>query len=82
MPTCGDYIMHFLTLLWKVLFAIVPPAGMSLTQSKHMRLNHIWGPHPVSLPPIPNWNSKTMEDKIYTLSEHWTRLEIYLLPVF
>merc|ERR1719182_1103786 len=28
MPTCGDYIMHFLTLLWKVLFAIVPPAGL------------------------------------------------------
>jgi len=29
MPTCGDYIMHFLTLLWKVLFAIVPPAGIA-----------------------------------------------------
>ena len=27
MPTCGDYIMHFLTLFWKVLFAFVPPAG-------------------------------------------------------
>ena len=27
MPTCGDYIMHFLTLFWKVLFAIIPPAG-------------------------------------------------------
>jgi solute carrier family 8 (sodium/calcium exchanger) len=28
MPTCGDYIMHFLTLFWKVLFATIPPAGM------------------------------------------------------
>ena len=27
MPTCGDYIMHFLTLFWKVLFATIPPAG-------------------------------------------------------
>ena len=27
MPTCGDYIMHFLTLIWKVLFAFIPPAG-------------------------------------------------------
>merc|ERR1739844_592404 len=29
MPTCGDYIMHFLTLFWKVLFAIIPPAGIA-----------------------------------------------------
>merc|ERR1712043_101517 len=28
MPTCGDYIMHFLTLFWKVLFATIPPAGI------------------------------------------------------
>ena len=27
MPTCGDYIMHFLTLFWKVIFAVIPPAG-------------------------------------------------------
>ena len=27
MPTCGDYIMHFLTLIWKVMFAFIPPAG-------------------------------------------------------
>ena len=27
MPTCGDYIMHFLTLFWKVIFATIPPAG-------------------------------------------------------
>ncbi|KAL3872681.1 hypothetical protein ACJMK2_035892 [Sinanodonta woodiana] len=25
LPSCSDYIMHFLTLLWKVLFAFVPP---------------------------------------------------------
>jgi len=29
MPTCGDYIMHFLTLIWKVLFAFIPPAGIA-----------------------------------------------------
>merc|ERR1712184_113778 len=28
MPTCGDYIMHFLTLFWKVIFSFIPPAGM------------------------------------------------------
>ncbi|XP_059087406.1 sodium/calcium exchanger 3-like isoform X4 [Tigriopus californicus] len=28
MPTCGDYIMHFLTLFWKVIFSIIPPAGL------------------------------------------------------
>lgn len=27
MPTCGDYIMHFLTLFWKIIFSIIPPAG-------------------------------------------------------
>jgi solute carrier family 8 (sodium/calcium exchanger) len=29
MPTCGDYIMHFLTLIWKIIFAIIPPAGIA-----------------------------------------------------
>merc|ERR1712079_5013 len=28
MPTCGDYIMHFLTLFWKVIFSFIPPAGL------------------------------------------------------
>jgi solute carrier family 8 (sodium/calcium exchanger) len=28
MPTCGDYIMHFLTLVWKIIFAVIPPAGL------------------------------------------------------
>jgi solute carrier family 8 (sodium/calcium exchanger) len=27
MPTCGDYIMHFLTLFWKIIFAFIPPSG-------------------------------------------------------
>lgn len=27
MPTCGDYIMHFLTLAWKIIFAFIPPSG-------------------------------------------------------
>ena len=30
MPTCGDYIMHFLTLFWKIIFAFIPPAGKLL----------------------------------------------------
>merc|ERR1712061_271292 len=29
MPTCGDYIMLFLTLFWKVIFSFVPPAGIA-----------------------------------------------------
>ncbi|XP_066992282.2 sodium/calcium exchanger 1 [Anabrus simplex] len=28
MPSCGDYIMHFLTLFWKLIFAFVPPTDM------------------------------------------------------
>ncbi|BHF73362.1 Sodium/calcium exchanger 3 [Sparganum proliferum] len=25
LPSCGDYVMHFLTVFWKVVFAFVPP---------------------------------------------------------
>jgi hypothetical protein len=28
-PSCMDYIMHFLTLFWKILFAFIPPTGKS-----------------------------------------------------
>ncbi|XP_063232108.1 sodium/calcium exchanger 3 isoform X3 [Bacillus rossius redtenbacheri] len=28
LPSCGDYVMHFVTLLWKLLFAFVPPTDM------------------------------------------------------
>lgn len=28
-PSCGDYIMHFLTLIWKIIFAFIPPTGKS-----------------------------------------------------
>merc|ERR1712147_273138 len=28
MPSCGDYIMHFLTLPWKLVFAFIPPTGI------------------------------------------------------
>lgn len=28
-PTCIDYICHFLSLFWKILFAFVPPTGKS-----------------------------------------------------
>ena len=46
MPTCGDYIMHFLTLVWKVMFAVIPPAGTSKSNPTSIRF--IWGPRPVS----------------------------------
>lgn len=26
-PSCFDYVMHFLTLFWKILFAFIPPTG-------------------------------------------------------
>lgn len=29
LPSCMDYIMHFVCLFWKVLFAFVPPTGKS-----------------------------------------------------
>ncbi|GFG40227.1 hypothetical protein Cfor_09815, partial [Coptotermes formosanus] len=28
LPSCGDYIMHFVTLFWKILFAFVPPTDL------------------------------------------------------
>jgi len=32
MPSCGDYVLHFLTLFWKILFAFVPPTGTKLAK--------------------------------------------------
>lgn len=29
LPSCMDYVMHFLTLFWKVIFALIPPTGKS-----------------------------------------------------
>merc|ERR1712117_781675 len=29
MPSCGDYIMHFLTLPWKLIFALIPPTAIA-----------------------------------------------------
>jgi solute carrier family 8 (sodium/calcium exchanger) len=26
-PSCSDYLIHYLSLFWKVLFAFVPPTG-------------------------------------------------------
>ena len=26
-PSIGDYVMHFISLFWKLLFAFVPPTG-------------------------------------------------------
>nr|CAD7398398.1 unnamed protein product [Timema cristinae] len=28
-PSCGDYVMHFITLFWKLLFAFVPPTELA-----------------------------------------------------
>ncbi|KAF2355998.1 Sodium/calcium exchanger membrane region [Trinorchestia longiramus] len=25
LPTCGDYVMHFITVFWKIVFALIPP---------------------------------------------------------
>lgn len=33
LPSCLDYVMHFLTIFWKVLFAFVPPTGKSSTRT-------------------------------------------------
>lgn len=33
LPSCMDYVMHFLTIFWKVIFAFVPPTGRSTQQS-------------------------------------------------
>ena len=72
MPTCGDYIMHFLTLIWKVIFAIIPPAGTSVTQLKHSRAR--LGEGTSSCFSIPNRNSKAMEHEIYV------QLFLYEIP--
>ncbi|XP_076047626.1 sodium/calcium exchanger 3 isoform X2 [Oratosquilla oratoria] len=29
LPSCGDYVMHFVTIFWKVLFAFVPPTDLA-----------------------------------------------------
>lgn len=29
LPSCGDYVMHYLSLFWKLLFATVPPTGLT-----------------------------------------------------
>ena len=39
MPSCGDYIMHFLTLPWKLLFALIPPTGEYKLYSPSTRQN-------------------------------------------
>lgn len=31
LPSCSDYVMHFFTIFWKLLFAFVPPTGKSQT---------------------------------------------------
>lgn len=28
LPTCSDYVIHFITLFWKLIFALIPPADM------------------------------------------------------
>ena len=61
MPSCGDYIMHFLTLPWKLLFALIPPTGEYLIflgwgngelLSSHHQLSSSSG---CSMSPSPPW---------------------------
>lgn len=33
LPTCGDYLMHFISVPWKILFALVPPTGIQSRKS-------------------------------------------------
>jgi len=28
LPSCGDYLMHFITVFWKILFALIPPTDV------------------------------------------------------
>lgn len=35
LPSCMDYVMHFLTLFWKVLFAFIPPTGKLMIYLSH-----------------------------------------------
>lgn len=30
-PSCGDYVMHFLTVFWKIIFAFIPPTGKKIS---------------------------------------------------
>lgn len=32
-PSCGDYVMHYLSLFWKLLFATVPPTGKLVNET-------------------------------------------------
>ena len=35
LPSCMDYVMHFLSIFWKVLFAFVPPTGIIKVLHSH-----------------------------------------------
>lgn len=37
-PSCSDYIMHFLTVFWKLLFACIPPTGECAALIKTLHL--------------------------------------------
>lgn len=41
LPSCMDYIMHFVCLFWKVLFAFVPPTGKSSKDFSSAYKTHI-----------------------------------------
>jgi hypothetical protein len=42
LPSCGDYIMHFVTLFWKLLFAFVPPTGEIVCWATCLYIAHYW----------------------------------------
>ncbi|GIY23320.1 hypothetical protein CEXT_243901 [Caerostris extrusa] len=35
MPSCSDYVMHFFTIFWKVIFAFIPPTGQRIQSACH-----------------------------------------------
>lgn len=38
LPSCGDYVMHYLSLFWKLLFATVPPTGKPFFTGKYVHI--------------------------------------------
>ena len=50
MPSCGDYIMHFLTLPWKLIFALIPPTGKMISMTLWPSFNIYNHHHPQSRP--------------------------------
>ncbi len=47
LPTCGDYVMHFLCLPWKIMCAFVPPTGkkkpfIQQVFAWNLQIDYVW----------------------------------------